>query len=327
MVGFMPLPRKPGSQVAPNQRPMFTDGRTASTHSKVPLDQATAGKTYRVRDKDWAAVWGMELSYADALKLKETVVGARRSTTARVEDEAIPPPDWYLEQVQLGEAADASVAAETSADTAQEWLGEAETEGERETEAELGSRPETAMVGVRFVIEDANAAVIPGAGVVDSIPVGHELLVNGAVSPPPVSVRKGDIVQARPVDPQILRAQALARQAVSATMSRTAPAPRPAYRDKTVRASAPRTRPAPRDRTVSKTPPVVRLGLAPTAPPTPPPSPLRVATQLDGAALPDEAITDADLPDIAGDIGGGPSEDDIAYAQRQREAEARSRQG
>jgi hypothetical protein len=61
-----------------------------------PLSVSTAGQKYRVRDdrKDASAespnkVWGRHLSYADAHKLKERVVGARKSRTAIIENEAI----------------------------------------------------------------------------------------------------------------------------------------------------------------------------------------------------------------------------------------------
>lgn len=87
----VPPARRPGSQVAPGQKPFHRPGaHTASTHSRVPLHQATAGKLYRVRDRadadGNAAVWGDLLSHADALKLKETVCGTRQSKTARVEE-------------------------------------------------------------------------------------------------------------------------------------------------------------------------------------------------------------------------------------------------
>jgi hypothetical protein len=94
----MNVPRKPGSQVAPGQKPLHAaDRQTAHTHSRQPLDQLTEGRTYRVRDKDFAVIWGEGLSWDDAVKLKEKVVGARRSKTARVEDEETPVPDWARE--------------------------------------------------------------------------------------------------------------------------------------------------------------------------------------------------------------------------------------
>jgi hypothetical protein len=70
----------------------------------LPLDQVTEGRTYRVRDKDFAVIWGEGLSWDDAVKLKEKVVGARRSKTARVEDEETPVPDWAREQLAASAA-------------------------------------------------------------------------------------------------------------------------------------------------------------------------------------------------------------------------------
>lgn len=93
--------RRPGSQVAPGQKPLHRPGPTASTHTRVPLDQATAGKLYRVRDRADAqgefVLWGEHLSHTDATKLREQVCGARKSKTARVEempaDELADAPD------------------------------------------------------------------------------------------------------------------------------------------------------------------------------------------------------------------------------------------
>jgi len=76
-----------------NRKPLHRPGKTSPTHSRVPIHQATAGKRYRVRDKaepgEEPVVWGTDLSYEAALKLKETVTGQRRSKTARVEE--MPP--------------------------------------------------------------------------------------------------------------------------------------------------------------------------------------------------------------------------------------------
>lgn len=99
--------RRPGSQVAPGQKPLFRDGPTASTHMRVPVMQATAGKRYRVRDKvdanGVANIWGEDLSYDDAVRLKERVVGMRRSKTARVEE---------MSQAEIAAAHAASAAAD-----------------------------------------------------------------------------------------------------------------------------------------------------------------------------------------------------------------------
>ncbi len=77
----------------------------------------------------------------------------------------------------------------------------------------------------------------------------------------------------------------------------------------------------PKDPTVSKGGVFIRLG-APAQPTTKPPaSPLKVATALDGAELSEDALTDDDLPDLAGDIGGGASDADLEHAKRVRERE------
>ena len=91
-----PKARIPGSQVAPKQKPLFRNATTATTHSKVPLAQATEGKRYRVRDKDWAALWGEDLPYYEAIKLKDQVVGSRQSKTARVEEMTVEEPAWFV---------------------------------------------------------------------------------------------------------------------------------------------------------------------------------------------------------------------------------------
>jgi hypothetical protein len=94
----MQKPRRPGSE-APNRKPLLTNRKTSIGHSKITtaeIAKATAGKLYRVRDKDWAAVWGENLSHVDAFKLKNKVVASRKSTTARVEDMAVSPPPGYV---------------------------------------------------------------------------------------------------------------------------------------------------------------------------------------------------------------------------------------
>jgi len=336
-----PKPRKPGSQVPPGRRPLFTDGRTATTHSKIPIAQATSGKLYRVRDKDWVAVWGENLTWIEAVKLKDQVVASGKSRTARVEDMAIPPPAEYLDQVQQAQD------AEEESDWARGRTG---TEGDpyaraQAANAELESLQRDARdvlgdgdgsitplpgLGAAFELVGHEAQTVPTDGVVFTIPAGHHLLVNEQAAALPAIVRRGNVIRAVPLDPELARAQAAAvaavRPIVHAQQTRVAQR-KSAYRDKTVIAPGRPTQPPPRDKTVSQAPPFVRLGAPPTAPPVPPPSPLKVATELDGDLLPDDALTDADLSDLAADVGGGPSEDDIALAQRQREEDERSRTG
>lgn len=109
--------RKPGSQVAPNQKPLHTSARTATTHHKVPPDQAHAGKTFRVRDKHEPGkpgrVWGQDMTWTDANQCKEQVVGSRKSKTARVERMDVPMPgDPDLAQSEAApEAAPAATGA------------------------------------------------------------------------------------------------------------------------------------------------------------------------------------------------------------------------
>lgn len=315
-------PRKPGSQVAPGQKPLFTNGRTASTHSKVPVDQATAGKLYRVRDKDWAAVWGENLTWTDANQLKNQVVGSRRSTTARVEDMAISPPDWYVAQNDALPVADLmSLAAEIfrpqgSTDPAAIWPG-AQRQPDGTVVVPLPG------LGAAFELAGLDPQKVPSRGVVTAHPPGCELLVNGEVRSLPAVVQEGDTLLARPLDPELASARGaalIAAQNVAAQAQGRHAQARQAklYRDMTVRVPPPRTQPAPRDKTVAKEPVLVRLGAPPSAPPRPPPSPLKVATELDGEPLSPDALTDADLPDIAGDVGGGPSEADLEHAKRQQ---------
>lgn len=69
----------------------------ASGGHKEPVAHATHGKKFRVRNDDHPVtkatkVWHPGLPYQDALKLKEKVCGARKSTNAILEDAAIPFP-------------------------------------------------------------------------------------------------------------------------------------------------------------------------------------------------------------------------------------------
>jgi endonuclease YncB( thermonuclease family) len=75
-----------------NKKPLFTNRKTSSGHRKIPIAQATAGKLYRVRDKDWVEVWGENLTWEAANKLKNQVAAKGLSRTVRVEDMAIPAP-------------------------------------------------------------------------------------------------------------------------------------------------------------------------------------------------------------------------------------------
>lgn len=316
----MQHPRKPGSQVAPNQRPHVSGGRTATTHSTVPIHEATAGKRYRVRDKDWERVWGEDLSFEQATKLKETVVGGRRSTTARVEPMDVPPPDWYQrpDALEVGTTStfpEAPLVALQSEDRLVEVQDEAPASPMSQPGEPAPGTQIPQALGPRFDLAGSQTVTIPCRGVIVRIPPGHELVLNNMVVGYPIEVKLGDVAQARPVDPALVAAAARARAAVQQVVGQ-----RPRYRDVTVKAQQARTTPPPADRTVAKEPVMVRLGANPS-PPAPakaqiPPSPLKVATQQDGDQLPDDALGDEDLHDLAVDIGGIESTGDVEHAQR-----------
>lgn len=286
-------PRVPGSQVAPNQKPLHTDRRTTAGHSKVPIAQATEGKLYRVRDKDWLAVWGDNLTWEAAHALKEKVISQRRSRTARVEDMEVQAPDWY--------------GAELSVASAQDY------ESVVITPASAPSKPS-------FELANDASVTVPSAGVVRKIPVNHRLLVNGVAYPVPVSVAAGDIVQATLLDSELAKVHQAATTAVRQVTEKH-PASAVRYRDVTATAQ-PRPNPnPPRDPTASRDPVYVRLTAPPAAPPMPPASPLKVATVLDGAPLLDGMLGDDDLSDLTTDLGGGASDADLEHARKQAQAQ------
>lgn len=272
--------------------------------SRAPELKPEPGMLYRVRDRHEGdvpgVVWGDNLTWDEATTLKNQVLGSRKSTNARLEPMNVPMP---------GEEA-AAPATDLS-----DLAGDAPT----------GEQAES-VHGTPYEIGDDSVHEIPADGYISGIPPGHELLlyspvVTGTgndyvVMSVPVPVAKGNMVQARPMDPAMAAARAAALAA--ARPAAAAANARVAYRDKTVVAAQPRTAPVPRDKTVAKTPPLVRLGAPPAALPQPPKSPLKVATELDGDELPDDAITDADLHDL--DVGGGPSAADVAHAERERDA-------
>jgi len=303
------MPQKPpvrpyNCQVAPGQKPFQSGRPTATTHSTEPVHQATEGRTYRVRDKDWVMLWGDGLTYTEALKLKEQVVGSGRSKTARVEDMEIQPPDWWVET--NGGQKDAPPAPVVDAPT---------------------------ITGRTYGIENGELQQITADGTIIRIPLGSELVLHKGsstmVQELPFKVSQGDVVQARPVDPQLIAARAAAREAVADQLRAQRSAHKLVYRDVTVKASVPRTQPAPRDKTAATGPVFVRLGAAPSAPEPrkedQPLSPLVVATQTDGTEAPADVVMDDDLKNLVPDLGGGPTADDIELARRQREADVRNR--
>jgi uncharacterized protein YcbX len=88
-----------------NRKPLFTDRKTSPGHRKMPVAQSTAGKLYRVRDKNWVKVWDEGLTWEAANKLKNQVAAKQLSRTVRVEDMAIPAPP------RAGEPDDSEIAA------------------------------------------------------------------------------------------------------------------------------------------------------------------------------------------------------------------------
>lgn len=65
------------------------------------MDAETAGQRYRVRDDhEGGRVWGKNLTYQAAHKLKETVCGQRKSKNAILENMNIPYPPVPQQQYQ-----------------------------------------------------------------------------------------------------------------------------------------------------------------------------------------------------------------------------------
>lgn len=253
---------------------------------------------FRVRDKDWATVWGEGMTRAEADRFKETVVGNGRSRTARVESMSVPPPDWYAAQHEEMVA---------DGEPALSLLTDAQSEPAADPPAPLTYGIDRG--GETFVVKSAGAVV--------HIPPGHALVVNDVMMPVPTTVAPGDRVEARAQDPVIIAAQARARAAVRPVMNKA----RIVLPDMTVRKPKPRAKPAPPDKTSSKAPPFVRLGAPPVAAPKPPPSPLKVALIPDGEPIPDDAIGEEDLSDLSLDLGGVESKDDVKHAERVRDQE------
>jgi hypothetical protein len=240
---------------------------------------------FRVRDKNWTKIWGENLTLADANRLKEQVVTGGKSRTARIEPMSVQPPGSEVIPPPAAEPAPASPPARTQ---------------------------------YEYIVESSDVDLsIQLAGLIKSIPKGHALLVNGVMMPVPTSVKNGDVVRALPQDPAIIAAQAAARAAVAPV----AAAARRSVVDVTVKKPAPRAAPPPPDRTVDRGPLTVRLGAPPVAPPVKLPSPLKVATQVDGDPLPDGAISEDDVSDLAIGLGADETAADVRHAEAQRDRE------
>lgn len=255
---------------------------------------------YRVRDSDWGNVWGTDLTWDQAQKLLSELVAQKKTRIASVRPMGERPPDWW-------------VAENAPQAPALEDLSVPES-----SPASLPASPSVPNPGTLYKVASAMApTTIQSDGVVGEIPVAHQLMVNGQDRPVPTRVAKGDVVECRLLHPAAATARASATGAAATVIQ----AKRRAYYDVTVKKPAPRTAPAPRDRTLSNQPVTVRLGTPQETPPEPLPSPQKVAELEDGDPLPDDAITDADLPDLAVDLGGGASDADVEHARRQAEAE------
>lgn len=284
-------PRKPGSQVPPNYAPHVSGRSTTAAHSKIPRHELR----FRVRDEDWGRVFAEDVTWEEANKTKNEMVKTKVSRTVTIKDMAEDVrPEWAHDGVV--------------------HLGPAEFINSYQVPTALPT----------FELANSVPLTAPCAGVVRKIPAGHELLVNGNQTTIPASVQGGDTIEARCVNQTLGAARDAALRAASlAAAQANVRAAAPRYRDVTATPPSPPNPNPPRDKTVTAGV-HVRLGSIPSAPPAPPPSPLKVAMQLDGAPLLDGTLSDDDLADLTADLGGGPSDTDIELAKRQREAERAS---
>lgn len=273
---------------------------------QAPSNRRSADENtlYRVVDRQWN-VYGENLTYADAQRLLATSdVKNQSQRTASIQPMSTPLPTNVEISYPNGQAGPAAPAVDDDLSVPEEV-------------PEVASQPPATAVGTQYVVSSEMTTTIQGDGWITQIPGGHQLLVNGQDRPVPARVGKGDNVQCRSLHPAAAAARAAGAQAAATVIA----AKRRVPMDVTVRAPVPRQTPPPRDVTLSNKPVLVRLGAPPSAPPKPLPSPLKVATLQDGDPLPDDAISDAEIPDLAADIGGGASDADVEHARRQAEAE------
>jgi hypothetical protein len=139
------MPLKP-TFVRPRPARQIPDG-----YHIEPPDQ-TSGGTYRVRDKDWVAVWGENMSFDEANKLKEQVIGRGKSKTARVESMDVDPPDWYYEAL-----------AEQAEQSARETAQPDEPRAPRATPPSLASQQDRRLQELRQKAIDTAAAAARSA--------------------------------------------------------------------------------------------------------------------------------------------------------------------
>lgn len=62
-------------------------------YPKVSPEKQYEGVLLRVRDADWKNIWGENLSYKDAHKLKEQIAGSGKSRTVMYEPMSVDPPE------------------------------------------------------------------------------------------------------------------------------------------------------------------------------------------------------------------------------------------
>jgi hypothetical protein len=345
------IPRKPGSQVAPGQKPLFRQGTTASTHSRVPIDQATAGKLYRVRDKADAqgncTVWAENLPYDEAIKVKERVVTQRKSKTARIEE--MPQDELEFGELAAAEQADAIIVARSHAEVAAQRLAQAEAEyvhaPTMTTMTKAIPQPRTgAPVVQRQVPAPTPKQIIPtrvGApaptynldGSVDYTKLSELELVRALADNPRRWARAfWQTASARGIKLAQTDEQFILTWFEGAISSRPR-AGKAAEGDVVVdpyleevaakarAAAAPIARQAQiRADQLKKPKPVVQ-----SAPPTPPPSPLsdELVDVGEGPAElpPEDTLGSADISDLSAEVGGGPSDADRTRAKAQADAD------
>jgi hypothetical protein len=305
--------RRPGSQVAPGQKPLFRPGQTASTHSRVPLDKATAGKLYRVRDRaepDGSYnLWGENLTHEAAMKLKDQVVGARRSRTAKIE-EMLPDELAEGHAVVLGQNP-LNTPPPAPPPIAQR------------SPSRPPATPRPEMFSGSVGEGQGSVSVTPGSftGSDPSGPADVTWITALAQQFCTQADERG-IRLSRDDEQWIANWFIAATGSVAFVRDHALEE----IRRKAVAAAAPVARIAQVRHEIRTAPPVVRRPAVLSAPPTPPPSPLtdEVLEGLGdepGELPPDETLGNADISDISAEVGGGPSDDDKKRAKAQAESD------
>lgn len=264
---------------------------SAVPSNRLPIDDGVT--KYRLRNRDWSHVWGEGLAPGEAYKLRDKITAEKRNQgqSMVITPMSEPVPGREAES----DADDLSIPA-------------------------VAELPPPASPSYRTeyrIASDMAPTTLAADGVITSIPLGHQLLIGGQDRQIPTSVQKGDVVECRSMNPAAAQARGAAAAAVSAVIQGKRRVPL----DVTVKQPKPRVAPPPPDRTMSRDPVVVRLGSLPDMPAKPLPSPQKVAELEDGEPMAPDAISDAELPDLAGDLGGGPSDADVEHAKKQAEAE------